>query len=771
MKAIRLGNDIEFVWTVEGLTNVLGTKLVQLFNVNKGIPETMTYEISGDNISGLYKGKDQKEKGSYRLILYVNRGENDMVTLDCVNAFELVGVSNFGIVNGTDESAITIATINLRSTLDAAPVIPSIQAQADWEQSDSTKVDFIKNKPTLFSGDYDDLTNKPTIPDAQIQSDWNQSDSTKKDYIKNKPNVPSSLSELSGDSTHRVVTDSEKETWNNKSDFSGSYTDLTNKPSIPVVPTKVSAFINDVGYVNKLKTINGESLKGEGDIEIEQVQSDWNQNDSSKKDFIKHKPTIPVVPSKVSAFQNDAGYINDVSNKQDVLVSGTNIKTINNQSLLGSGNINIQGGGGSQVQADWNQTDTSEPDYIKNKPTIPDVSGKADKATTLAGYGITDAKIESGVITLGSNTITPVTDISGKQDKIDSSHKLSADLVSDGSTNKVFTATEQSKLSGIAAGAEVNVQANWNESDSSSDAYIQNKPTIPDVSNCIQKSNTAGLVKNDGTIDTSTYLTSSTAHQVPSGGNAGQVLKKSSATDYDYAWANQTQDYPSAYCKTAAGTAGKTAACTFWTATANTYLHIVIVYANTSASALTLNVNSTSAAPLYINGVVSSSTNYTLPAGSYIAFYDGTNWYINTDGTIPNVLHKSSTSGLVKNDGTIDTNTYLTSHQDISGKEDKVDIVSASGATLSAEVGKYYTLSNVGTLAITLPTIAAGTTKVQTVTFYIAAGSSPAVTFTSTHSIYYSDGFEIAASSTYEVSAAYNGIAWVVASVKIVIPT
>ena len=107
----------------------------------------------------------------------------------------------------------------------------------------------------------------------------------------------------------------------------------------------------------------------------------------------------------------------------------------------------------------------------------------------------------------------------------------------------------------------------------------------------------------------------------------------------------------------------------------------------------------------------------------------------------------------------------------LDGYESKVDIVSASGATLTAEVGKYYTLSNVGTLAITLPTIASGTTKVQTVTFYIAAGSSPAVTFTSTHSIYYSDGFEIAADSTYEVSAAYNGIAWVVASVKIVIPT
>lgn len=46
-----------------------------------------------------------------------------------------------------------------------------------------------------------------------------------------------------------------------------------------------------------------------------------------------------------------------------------------------------------------------------------DISGLAEKATTLAGYGITDAKINNGTITLGSATITPITshqDISGK---------------------------------------------------------------------------------------------------------------------------------------------------------------------------------------------------------------------------------------------------------------------------------------------------------------------------------------------------------------------
>lgn len=56
---------------------------------------------------------------------------------------------------------------------------------------------------------------------------------------------------------------------------------------------------------------------------------------------------IPTVPTNVSAFTNDAGYLTQhqsLAGKQDVLVSGTNIKTINNQSILGSGNIDISTG-------------------------------------------------------------------------------------------------------------------------------------------------------------------------------------------------------------------------------------------------------------------------------------------------------------------------------------------------------------------------------------------------------------------------------------------
>lgn len=46
------------------------------------------------------------------------------------------------------------------------------------------------------------------------------------------------------------------------------------------------------------------------------------------------------------------------------------------------------------------------------------------------------------------------------------------------STND-YTTAEKNKLKDIAEGAEVNVQADWNETNTASDAYIKNKPNIP----------------------------------------------------------------------------------------------------------------------------------------------------------------------------------------------------------------------------------------------------------------------------------------------------
>lgn len=94
--------------------------------------------------------------------------------------------------------------------------------------------------------------------------------------------------------------------------------------------------------------------------------------------------------------------------------------------------------------------------------------------------------------------------------------------------------------------------------------------------------------------------------------------------------------YPSAYCTTAAGTAAKTAVCTNYSLLNKSYTQVLITTSNTAASALTMNINGKGAKAIYINGTASSATNYTLPAGSYLTYYDGTNYHFRTDGKVPN---------------------------------------------------------------------------------------------------------------------------------------
>lgn len=66
------------------------------------------------------------------------------------------------------------------------------------------------------------------------------------DYAK-KNEIPTKLSQLEGDSTHKTVTDAEKQSWDSKSNFSGNYNDLSNKPTIP---TKMSQLEQDVEFAS-----------------------------------------------------------------------------------------------------------------------------------------------------------------------------------------------------------------------------------------------------------------------------------------------------------------------------------------------------------------------------------------------------------------------------------------------------------------------------------------------------------------------------------------
>ena len=193
------------------------------------------------------------------------------------------------------------------------------QVQADWTESDTTDPSYIQHKPTLAtvatSGDYNDLSNKPTIPAAQVNSDWNASSGVAQ--ILNKPDLTVYATKADMDVKEEVISTALNELQEGKQDV------LTAGANITIQNNVISA-------------------TGGGTA---QVQSDWNQSDSTAVDYIKNKPTIPdtsdfvskteynpkeiaianalvdlntnkanvtdipTVPTTVSSFTNDADYV------------------------------------------------------------------------------------------------------------------------------------------------------------------------------------------------------------------------------------------------------------------------------------------------------------------------------------------------------------------------------------------------------------------------------------------------------------------------------
>ena len=105
---------------------------------------------------------------------------------------------------------------------------------------------------------------------------------------------------------------------------------------------------------------------------------------------IKLKADKTEIPTKTSDLTNDSGYItneyHDVT-KQDVLVSGTNIKTINNQDILGSGNIEVESSSavwGSITGELHNQQDLHN--ELQAKADITDIPTKTSELFNDSGY-------------------------------------------------------------------------------------------------------------------------------------------------------------------------------------------------------------------------------------------------------------------------------------------------------------------------------------------------------------------------------------------------
>ena len=199
----------------------------------------------------------------------------------------------------------------------------------------------------------------------------------------------------------------------------------------------------------------------------------------------------------------------------------------------------------------------------------------------------------------------------------------------------------------------------WSES-VSNDKVPSEKLVKDSLDEKIDLSSTAGLVKNDGTIDTNTYLTE---HQ-----SLDDYIEK---TDTDEGFVRSDGSIDN-----------------------NTYL--------TQHQSLTNYVQKSDTVGLIKNdGTIDTNTYLTQhqSLSDYVEKSDtpglikndgtiDTNTYLTQHQSLEDYIEKSETPGLVKNDGTIDTTTYLSQHQDISGKANSADLATV------ATSGDYSDLSN-----------------------------------------------------------------------------
>eukprot|EP00873_Tetraselmis_striata_P001808 jgi/Tetstr1/422072/TSEL_012932.t1 len=162
--------------------------------------------------------------------------------------------------------------------------------------ADSVEWAAVLNKPAFFSGSYVDLTNKPTIPTIPSWVATSQSA------------IP-----LSGFANDLALTADSVE-WaavlNKPAFFSGSYVDLTNKPTIPTIPSWVASSQSAIplsGFANDL-VLTADSVEWAAVLNKPAFFS-------GSYDDLTNKPMIPTIPSWAASSQSSiplSGFGNDL---------------------------------------------------------------------------------------------------------------------------------------------------------------------------------------------------------------------------------------------------------------------------------------------------------------------------------------------------------------------------------------------------------------------------------------------------------------------------
>ena len=271
--------------------------------------------------------------------------------------------------------------------------------------------------------------------------------------------------------------------------------------TVKQVPSSTSA---DEGKVLKVDP-NGEPKWSEPPNP--QVQADWSQTDSNAVDYIKNKPENLVqdanyvhtdnnftteeknklagveagAEKNVNADWNAASGDAEILNKPENLVQDPSyVHTDNNYTSADKSKLDgIQAGAEVNVQSDWSQSNSSADDFIKNKPA--NIVQDANYVHTDNNFTTAEKSKLAGVEAGAEKNVNADWNASSGDAEILNKPE---NLVQDASyvhTDNNFTTELKNKLDGIASGAEVNVQSDWDQTDSSAADYIKNKPTIPDM--------------------------------------------------------------------------------------------------------------------------------------------------------------------------------------------------------------------------------------------------------------------------------------------------
>ena len=251
-------------------------------------------------------------------------------------------------------------------TFENKPTIPSkisdLTNDSDFIETSSTS-GLIKNDGTIdttsystFSGSYNDLSNKPTIPSKT-----------------------SDLTNDGADGTNVFVANNDSRLSDSRTPTSHTHGNLTNDGKVGstanyFVYTTTSGAITSKQKIGNITT--GGAIGSTSGLPIKTGTSGVLEAGSfgtTAGTFAEgnHTHSAYVNPTKVTSWSSTPSNDNVASEKlikdsldakQATLVSGTNLKTINNNSLLGSGNIDIQGGGsgGSCVTDFYIDSNTDE---------------------------------------------------------------------------------------------------------------------------------------------------------------------------------------------------------------------------------------------------------------------------------------------------------------------------------------------------------------------------------------------------------------------------